>query len=84
MRNFAILQALVEDVVTASDLDLRRAMAFAFSRMKLVVEPGGSAAAAAILAGKVPRVAGRRVGVVLSGGNVDPARFAELVAGLPA
>ncbi len=82
-RNFAILQALVEAVVTVSDLELRRAMAFLFSRMKLVVEPGGSAAAAAILAGRVPAVAGRRVGVVLSGGNVDAARFAELVAGLP-
>jgi len=82
-RNFAILAALVEGVVTVSDLELRRAMAFLFSRMKLVVEPGGSAAAAALLAGRVPGASGRRVGVVLSGGNVDPARFAELVAGLP-
>jgi threonine dehydratase len=81
-RNFAILQALVEGVVTVSDLELRRAMAFLFSRMKLVVEPGGAAAAAALLAGNVPAVAGRRVGVVLSGGNVDPARFAELVTGI--
>lgn len=83
-RNFAILQALAEGVVTVSDLELRQAMAFLFSRMKLVVEPGGTAAAAALFAGRVPRVAGRRVGVILSGGNVDPARFAELVAGLPA
>ncbi len=83
-RNFAILQALVEGVVTVSDPELCQTMAFLFSRMKLVVEPGGSAAAAALLAGRIPLVAGRRVGVVLSGGNVDPARFAELVAGLPA
>jgi len=83
-RNFPILRALVEGVLTVSDLELRRAMAFLFSRMKLVVEPGGSAAAAALLAGKVPSVAGRRVGVVLSGGNVDPSRFGELVSGLPA
>ncbi len=83
-RNFAILQALVEGVLTVSDLELRRAMAFLFSRTKLVVEPGGSAAAAALLAGKVPGVGGKRVGVVLSGGNVDAARFGELVAGLPA
>lgn len=83
-RNFAILCALGVGVVTASDPDLRRAMAFLFSRMKLVVEPGGAAAAAALLAGKVPGVAGRRVGVVLSGGNVDPARFAELAGALPA
>ncbi len=83
-RNFPILKELVEGVVTVSDLELRQAMAFLFSRMKVVVEPGGSAAAAALFAGRVPGVAGRRVGIVLSGGNVDPARFAELVAGLPA
>lgn len=83
-RNLAILSALVEEVLTASDLELRQAMAFLFSRLKLVVEPGGAAAAAALLAGKVPRVPGKRVGVVLSGGNVDPARFAALVPGLPA
>ena len=83
-RNFAILQALVEGVLTVSDLELCRAMAFLFSRMKLVVEPGGAAAAAALLAGKVPGVGATRVGVVLSGGNVDAARFGELVSGLPA
>jgi len=83
-RNFAILSRLVEGVLTVSDLDLRRAMAFLFSRMKLVVEPGGAAAAAALLAGRAPGLAGKRVGVVLSGGNVDAARFAELVPGLPA
>ncbi len=83
-RNFAILSALVEGVVTVSDAELCRAMTLLFSRMKLAVEPGGSAAAAALFAGRVPGVAGRRVGVVLSGGNVDPARFGELVAGLPA
>ena len=83
-RNFAILSALVEGVLTVNDLELRRAMGFLFSRMKLVVEPGGSAAAAALLAGKVPGAGGKRVGVVLSGGNVDATRFGELVAGLPA
>ncbi len=83
-RNFTILQALVEGVVTVSDLELCRAMAFLFSRMKLVVEPGGSAAAAALFEGKVPGARGKRVGVVLSGGNVAATRFGELVAGLPA
>lgn len=82
-RNFAILSALVAGVVTVSDAELARAMAFLFSRMKLVVEPGGAAAAASLLAGRVPGVSGRRVGVVLSGGNVDPARFSALVGGLP-
>ncbi len=83
-RNLVILTALVDGVHTVSDLELRRAMAFLFSRMKLVVEPGGAAAAAALLAGNVPGVGGKRVGVVLSGGNVDAARFGELVSGLPA
>lgn len=82
-RNFAILSALVAGVVTVSDAELARAMGFLFSRMKLVVEPGGAAAAASLLAGRVPGVSGRRVGVVVSGGNVDPARFSALVGGLP-
>ena len=81
-RTLAIVSALVEDVVTVTDLELRRAMALLAARLKLVVEPGGAAGFAALLHGKVPRVAGRRVGVVLSGGNVDPDRFGSLIAGL--
>lgn len=81
-RTLAILAALAEGIVTVTDLELRRAMALALTRMKLVVEPGGSAALAALLAGKVPGAARRRVGVVLSGGNVDPERLAALVSGL--
>ncbi|HVR10242.1 MAG TPA: pyridoxal-phosphate dependent enzyme [Thermoanaerobaculia bacterium] len=81
-RTLAIVRALAEDVLTVSDLELRRAMALLASRLKLVVEPGGAAGFAALLHGKVPGVAGRRVGVVLSGGNVDLDRFASLIAGL--
>jgi threo-3-hydroxy-L-aspartate ammonia-lyase len=51
-------------------------MAFLFDRLKLVVEPSGAVGVAALLAG---RVAGERIGIVLSGGNVGAARFAELV-----
>ena len=83
-RTLAIVRALAEDVLTVSDLELRRAMALLASRLKLVVEPGGTAGLAALLHGKVPAVAGQRVGVVLSGGNVDLERFGSLVAGLPA
>jgi threonine dehydratase len=54
------------------------AMRWFFTRMKLVVEPTGCLGAAAAFAGKID-VRGLRVGVVLSGGNVDAARFAELV-----
>jgi threonine dehydratase len=81
-RTFAIISALAEGVVTVTDLELRRAMAFLGSRMKLVVEPGGAAGFAALLHRKVPNVEGRRVGVVLSGGNIDLARFGSLTAGM--
>lgn len=78
-RTFAIVRELTEGIVTVSDLELRRAMALLASRMKLVVEPGGSAAFAALLHGKIPDVAGRKVGIVLSGGNVDLERFGSLI-----
>jgi threonine dehydratase len=54
-------------------------MRFAFQQLKVVVEPGGAVALAAVLAGKLP-VRGKVVGVVLSGGNVDPAVFARALA----
>jgi threonine dehydratase len=81
-RTLAIVGALTEGIVTVSDLELRRAMSLLASRMKLMVEPGGAAAFAALLHGKIPDVAGRKVGVVLSGGNVDLERFGSLVSGL--
>jgi threonine dehydratase len=83
-RTLAIVAALVEDILTVSDLELRRAMALLAARLKLVVEPGGAAGFAALLHGRVPGVSGRRVGVVLSGGNVDLDRFGSLIAGLEA
>ncbi len=72
---------LLEGVVTVSDAELVDAMRFLFERMKLVGEPGGVAGVAALLAGKVD--AEGTVGVVLSGGNVGAARFAELLATRP-
>lgn len=81
-RTLAILSRLTEGIVTVTDLELQRAMALLGSRMKLVVEPGGAAAFAALLHGHVPDVSGRRVGIVLSGGNVDLERFGSLVAGI--
>lgn len=75
--NFAIMRELVEDIVLVTEDEIRRAMKFLFERMKIVVEPSGAASAAALLHGKLP--AGlRRVGVILSGGNVD----SEMLAGL--
>ena len=81
-RTFAIIRALASGILTASNLEMRRAMAVLASRMKLVVEPGGSIAFAALLHGNVPETKGRKVGIVLSGGNVDPDRLGDLISGL--
>jgi threonine dehydratase len=73
---FAVNRERVDDVVTVSDDEILDAMAFLFDRLKLVVEPSGAVGVAALFAG---RARGTRVGVVLSGGNVGVARFAELL-----
>jgi threonine dehydratase len=55
---------------------------YAFATLKLVVEPGGVVGLAALLAGKIPQARpGAAVGLVLSGGNVDPELFARILAG---
>ncbi|MEE7492883.1 threo-3-hydroxy-L-aspartate ammonia-lyase [Methylobacterium oryzae] len=77
---FAIIRRHVADIVTVSDAQLVETMRFFASRMKIVVEPTGCLAAAAVLNGLV-NVRGKRVGVVISGGNVDLATFAQLTAG---
>jgi threo-3-hydroxy-L-aspartate ammonia-lyase len=68
---FPILQELAEDVLTVSDEEIRATIEFILFRMKLLVEPSGAAAAAAVLFKKLPEDV-KRVGVVLSGGNIDP------------
>ena len=78
-----MIRELVDDIVTVSDAELVSAMQFFASRMKAVVEPTGCLAAAAVLNGKVD-VRGKRVGVILSGGNVDLQLFAKLVLGAEA
>lgn len=80
-----IIQALVDEVVTVRDEQIVEAMRFCFERMKLVVEPSGACALAAVLAGAVPVSGPRaeagplRIGVVLSGGNVGAEAFAALM-----
>jgi threonine dehydratase len=76
--NFAVLRERVARGFAVSEAEVRAAQRFAFSRLRLVVEPGGAAALAAVLAGKVH--ADGRIAVVLSGGNVDPAGFAAVLA----
>ena len=75
---FEVNRELVDEIVTVSDAEIVDAMTFLFDRMKLVVEPSGAVGVAALLNG---RVRGTRIGVVISGGNVGAARFAELVGG---
>lgn len=75
---FPVIQTLVADIVTVSDEALKRAMRFFAGRMKVVVEPTGCLGAAAAFEGAVD-VRGRRVGVILSGGNVDLERYALLL-----
>jgi len=76
---FEINRALVGSGVTASEDEVARAVAFAFRELKLVVEPGGAVALAALVAGTVD-VRGKVAVAVLSGGNVDPDLFSRLVA----
>jgi threonine dehydratase len=76
---FAINRALVGAGVTASDQEVAAAVAFAFAELKLVVEPGGAVALAALMTGKID-VRDKVAVAVLSGGNVDPELFSQLVA----
>lgn len=80
---FSLNRELLDGIVTVSDSELVAAMRFAFERLKLVIEPGGAAGLAALLVGSVQVQAAERVGVVLSGGNVDPVGFGELMAREP-
>jgi threonine dehydratase len=75
---FAVNQRLVESFELVSDAEILDAMAFAFERLKIVLEPSGASALAALLAGRIHGLP-ERVGVVLSGGNVGLERFHELL-----
>lgn len=77
---FPIIRRDVADILTVSDAELVDCMRFAAERMKLVIEPTGCLGFAAARQQK-ERLAGKRVGVLISGGNVDIARFSELLAG---
>ena len=72
---------LVDHVVTVTDAQIAATMRLVFERLRVVLEPSGASALAAVLSGQVD-VAGKRVGVTLSGGNVDVARFTTILADL--
>ena len=77
---FPILREALAGVVTADDTEVAEAMRYAFSTLKLVVEPGGVVALAALLSGKLA-LGGRTAAIILSGGNVDGELFARILAG---
>ena len=77
---FSVNRRLVDEIVLVSDDEIRDAMRFAFERLKIVVEPSGATPLAALLSGRVGGLPDR-VGVIVSGGNVDAERFARLCAG---
>ena len=77
---FEIIRRGIADIVTATDAELVDGMRFLADRLKIVVEPTGCLGFAAVRR-MGDELAGLKVGVILSGGNVDAARFAELVRG---
>jgi len=79
-RTFPVVQKLVEDILLVTEDEIKAAMRFAMERMKIVVEPSGAVCLAAALAGKLPKDA-RRVGLVISGGNVDLDVLASICVG---
>lgn len=75
---FELNRRLLAGGLVVTDAEVREAMRLAFAELKLVVEPGGAVALAAVLSGRLD-TGGRTVAVVLSGGNVDPAPYAEVI-----
>jgi threonine dehydratase len=78
-RPFAVVQRYVDGVVTVSDSDIIEAMRLLFIHGKVVAEPSGACALAALVSQRL-NLSGRRVGVVVSGGNIDAERFCALLA----
>ncbi len=79
---FEINHRLASGIDLVSEGEIAATMRFLFERLKLVVEPSGAAALAAVMSGRVP-VEGRRVGVTLTGGNIDTDRFAQIISRHP-
>jgi threonine dehydratase len=78
-NTLAIIRRCVDGVITVTDEEILEALAVILERTKLLVEPAGAAAVAALLRHKIPQVAGKKVLAILSGGNVDPSRLVEFV-----
>ena len=76
---FPINREMLTGGLSVTDDEVKAAMRYAFSTLKIVAEPGGAVALAAVLSRKLP-VTGKTIGVVISGGNVDPAFFADIIS----
>jgi len=76
---FPVVQALVEAVLTVSEDEVKEAVRWLLLRMKLLVEPTGAVPVALLLSGRLGDLTDRRVGVILSGGNVDPDVLCEIL-----
>jgi threonine dehydratase len=76
--NFAVMTSRALRGMAVSEAAVRAAQAYAFARLRLVIEPGGAAALAAVLSGQIP--SDGRTAVILSGGNVDPTAFAAVIS----
>ena len=75
---FSINKKHVKGGFSVTDEEVAHAMRFAFENLKIVAEPGGSVALAAVLAGKV-KTRGKNVGLIVTGGNVDPTLFQHIL-----
>jgi threonine dehydratase len=76
---FTIMREHLESVALITDDEAAEAVRFLLMRMKLLVEPSGAAPVVALLAGKVPNAKGKKIGVVLSGGNIDAGKLAKIL-----
>ena len=78
-RTFSIVRQGVQKIVLVDDSLIVYALRTMFTRMKLVVEPSGAVPLAAMLSGKLTELGGRKVGLIISGGNIDPRALAQLI-----
>ena len=77
-----IVRSLVRGVELVSEAELKEAVRFSLLRMKLLAEPSGAVPLAWLLSGRAAELKGKRVGVIISGGNADPALLASILAEL--
>ncbi|MDZ7336676.1 MAG: pyridoxal-phosphate dependent enzyme, partial [candidate division KSB1 bacterium] len=78
-KTFPIIQQLVDEIVLVSEEQIILAMRHIFERMKVIIEPSSAVPFGALLSGKL-NLAGKKVGIIISGGNVDLSKFFDLLS----